>query len=114
MLLEQTIKDMKVFESLAFLNYDWLFEVLLWYCCVNNIVFKTTFWVEIYSKSIKKHIYNLIWKNQLKMTVVILNRDTSRVLQKEKVTVTRLSVIFKVCVVFYTMKLIGVRNKLRK
>ena len=55
MVLEQTIKALKVFESFAVLNYERLFEVLLraWYYCVNNIVFKTTFWGKIYPKSIK-------------------------------------------------------------
>lgn len=116
MLLEQTIKALKVLKSFVVLNYYWLFEVLLtiWYCCVNNNVFKTTFCLKIYPKSIKKHIYNFIRKSRLKMTVVISSGEISRVLRKEQVNVTRLSVIFKVCIVFYTMKLISVRNKLSK
>ena len=107
---------MKLFESFVVLNYDWLFEVLLtiWYCCVDNIVFKTTFWVKINPKSIEKHIYNLIRKSKLKMTVAISSEDISQALQKEQETVTRLSVIYKVCIVSYTMKLISVRNKLSK
>ena len=108
-LLEQTIKALKVFESFMVLNCNWLFKDLLtiWYCCVNNNAFKTTFWVKIYSKPIKKHIHNLIRKSKLKMTVVISSGDISRVLRIEKVTVTRLPVVFKVCIVFYTMKLIN-------
>ena len=59
MLLEQTIKALKVLKSFVVLNYYWLFEVLLiiWYCCVNNNVFKTAFCLKIYPKSIKKRIY---------------------------------------------------------
>ena len=48
------------------------------------------------------------------MTVVISSEDISRALQKEQETVTRLSVIFKVCIVSYTIKLISMRNKLSK
>ena len=116
MLLEQTIKALKVLKSFVVLNYYWLFEVLLtiWYCCVNNNVFKTTFYLKICPKSIKKHIYNFIRKSRLKMKMLISSEDMSRVSRKEQVTVTRLSVVFKVCIVFYTMKLISVRNKLNK
>ena len=77
MLIEQTIKALKLFKRFVVLNYDWLFEVLLmiWYCCNNNIVFITTFWVKIYPKSIKKHIFNLIRKSRLKMALVISSGD---------------------------------------
>ena len=85
MLLEQTIKALKILKSFVVLNYYWLFEVFLtiWYCCLNNNVFKTTFCLKIYPKSIKKHIYNFIWKSRLKMMVVTSIGDMSRVLQKE-------------------------------
>ena len=84
--LEQTIKALKVLKSFVVLNYYWLFEVLLtmWYCCVNNNVFKTTSCLKIYPKSMKKHIYNLIRKSRLKKTVVMSSGEISRVLRKNK------------------------------
>ena len=48
------------------------------------------------------------------MTVVISSGEISRVLRKEQLTVARVSVIFKVCIAFSTVKLISVRNKLSK
>ena len=75
MLIEQTIKALKVFKRFVVLNYDWLVLLMIWHCCNNNIVFITTFWVKIYPKSIKKHIFNLIRKSRLKMALVISSGD---------------------------------------